>query len=326
VSGAEDGIVRVWDIATGESQLLSGHTAEITSIGVSPDGTRIATGSADKSVRLWSRGGDRGVVRHPDNELYAVAFAPDGARVAVGGAGGFVEACDTATLSCRALGGPRGEVETVIFLRDGRLVSGSFDATVHVWDPSGKPLQRFAGEEPIWSLAASPDGARVAFTAAERTLVSIDLASGARKETRSDGALSSWDVAFSPDGKLVAVGEGSDVRVWDWSAGSSRMLHEHTGLVQHVAFSPSGTMLASASGDTTVALWDLDSGKPRVLRGHTNSVKWVAFSPDGAMLVSSGLDGTVHLWRVSDGSGRTLVGHHGAVPCVVFSPDGRMLA
>ncbi len=326
VSGAEDGDVRVWDIATGESAPLSGHIAEITGVSISPDGTHVATGSADKSVRLWSLGGDQRVVLHPDNELYAVAFAPDGAHVAVGGAGGLVEECDTNTLSCQTLAGPRGEVETVIFLRDGRLVSGSFDATVHVWDGAGRALKSFIGAEPIWSLAASPDGSRVAFTAAEHSLVSIDLATGARKESRTEGALSSWDVAFSPDGKRVAVGEGTDVRIWDWAAGTSRLLHGHTGPVQHVAFSPSGTMLASASGDTTVALWDLDSGKPRILRGHTNSVKWVAFSPDGATLVSSGLDGTVHLWRVSDGRGRALVGHHGAVPCAVFSPDGGMVA
>ncbi|HXU71449.1 MAG TPA: protein kinase [Polyangia bacterium] len=325
VSGAEDGVVRVWDVASGESIPLVGHAAEITSVDVSPDGTLVATGSADKSVRLWTLGGAPRVVRHPETELYAVAFSTDGARVAVGGAGGFVEACDTATLGCRTLAGPRGEVESILFLRDGRLLSGSFDATVHLWDATGKPLASYAGQEPIWSLAASPDGTRVAFTAAERSLVTVELAGGARKEAKSDGPLSSWDVAFSPDGKLVAVGEGADVRVWDWAAGTSKLLRGQTGLVQHVAFAPSGTRLAAASADTTVALWDLDSGTPRLLRGHTNGVKLVAFSPDGGTLASSGLDGSVRLWRVSDGSSRVLLGHRGAVPCAVFSPDGRML-
>ncbi|HEY2748429.1 MAG TPA: protein kinase [Polyangia bacterium] len=324
VTGSEDGVVRVWDVASGESVPLIGHSAEITSVDISPDGTLVATGSADKSVRLWTLGGAPHVVRHPETELYAVASSPDGARVAVGGAGGLVETCDTATLACRALTGPRGEVETVLFLRDGRLVSASFDATVHVWDAAGKPVASFGGAERA-SIAASPDGARVAFTAAERSIVTVDLATGARKETKSDGPLSSWEVAFSPDGKLVAVGEGSDVRIWDWAAGTSKLLHGHTGLVQHIAFSPTGTLVASASADTTVALWDLDSGKPRLLRGHTNSVKWVAFSPDGAELVSSGLDGSVRLWRVADGAGRVLVGHRGAVPCAVFSPDGRIV-
>jgi WD40 repeat protein len=211
-------------------------------------------------------------------------------------------------------------------LRDGRVVSGSFDGAVHVWAAGGKPLHSFTGEEPIASVAASPDGGSIAFTAAERTLLMIDLSTGARRQVVSEGALSTNDVAFSPDGKLVAVAEGADVRVWDWAAGASRVFHGHSAAVQHLAFSPSGTMIATASADTTVALWDVDSGKPRFLRGHTNSVKWVAFSPDGATLVSSGVDGTLRLWRVSDGSGRMLVGHRGTVPCAVFSPDGRMLA
>ena len=328
VSGAEDGVVRVWDIKSGESQTLTGHAAEITSITVSPDGARIASGSADKSVRLWTLGADRRVVRHPERELYTLAFAPDSARVVVGGAGGFVESCELATLDCRTLAGPRGEVESVSVLRDGRVVAGSFDGAVHVWSAAGKPLSSFAGEEPIASVAASPDGGSIAFTGAERTLVMIDLASGARRHLVSDAPLSTGDVAFSPDGKLVAVAEGADVRVWDWAAGGSRVFHGHSAAVQHLAFSPSGTMLATASGDTTVALWDVDSGKPRFLRGHTNSVKWVAFSPDAATLVSSGVDGTLRLWRVSDATatGRILVGHRGAVPCAVFSPDGRMLA
>ena len=326
VSGSEDGTVRIWDVASGESTPLHGHGSQILSISLSPDGSFFATGSADKSVRLWTLGRDRLVVRHPDRELNAVAFAPDGARLAVGGAGGLVELCDAATLACHALAGARGEVESVGFLRDGRLVSGSFDATVRLWDAAGRLLKTFVGEEPIASLATSPDGTRVAFAGAAHTLTTLELGSGERKQAHTDGALSGWDVAFSPDGTLVAVGEGSDVRVWDWAGGSSRLLRGHTGLVQHVAFSPSGQMLATASADTTLGLWDLAGGSGRFLRGHTNGVRWVGFAPDGASLASSGLDGTVRVWRVSEGNGRVLIGHHGAVGGVVFSPDGRLLA
>ncbi|MGH3694764.1 MAG: WD40 repeat domain-containing protein [Pseudonocardiaceae bacterium] len=102
----------------------------------------------------------------------------------------------------------------------------------------------------------------------------------------------------------------------------------HTGGVWGCAFSPTGILLATTSGDGTVRLWRVRDGTQQaVLTGHTGGVWGCAFSPDGALLATASDDRTVRLWQVSDGTEHAiLTGHESWVEWCAFSPDGTLLA
>ena len=83
---------------------------------------------------------------------------------------------------------------------------------------------------------------------------------------------------------------------------ASSTLEGHTEAVLNVAFSPDGTKLASASGDTTVRMWDLNTECPQyTCSGHKGWVLYVAFSPDGKTLASAGMDHNILLWDAETG-------------------------
>ncbi|KST65699.1 WD40 domain-containing protein [Mastigocoleus testarum] len=136
-------------------------------------------------------------------------------------------------------------------------------------------------------------------------------------------------VAFSPDGKLLAMGDtNGEIRLYQVSDWKQLLIYkDHTNWVVSLAFSPNGKTIASGSMDYTVSLWDISTGQSlQTFQGHDNEVWSVAFSPDGDTLVSGSDDQTIKLWNIQSGEClRTFHGHTNWVCSVAFSANGQTL-
>jgi DNA-binding beta-propeller fold protein YncE len=286
-------------------QTLQGHTSCVYGVTFSPDGKRLASGSADGTIRLWDAvtGAMLQTLQGHTGYAYRVEFSPDGKWLASGSADNTVKLWDAATgAMLQTLYGHTGSAYGVAFSPDDkRLASGSSDSTVRLWNvATGVVLQTFQGHtNAVNGIAFSPDGKRLASGSADKTVKLWDAATGAVLQTLWGHTGSVYGVAFSPDDKRLASGSADNtVRLWDVATGAVlQTLQGHTSYVYGIAFSPDGKRLASGSVDKTVRLWDAATGAMlQTLPGHTDWVWGIAFSPDGKRLVSGSGDHTVRLW------------------------------
>jgi len=137
-------------------------------------------------------------------------------------------------------------------------------------------------------------------------------------------------VAWSPDGKLLAMGSyDKTAKVWDAGTGKEVLtLSGHFDPVCSVAWSPDGKLLATGSYDKTAKVWDAGTGKEVLtLSGHSAGVDSVAWSLDGECLATGSWDNTAKVWDAKKGKVLlTLRGHSESIASVAWSPDGRRLA
>ncbi|KAL7763948.1 hypothetical protein ACKLNR_005093 [Fusarium oxysporum f. sp. zingiberi] len=317
-------------------QTLEGHGSSVRSVVFSADGQRLASGSADRTVKIWdaATGACLQTLEGHGSLVTSVVFSADGQRLASGSHDRTVKIWDAATGAClQTLEGHGDSVTSVVFSADGqRLVSGSYDRTVKIWDAAtGACLQTLEGHGSlVMSVVFSADSQRLASGSYDKTVKIWDAATGACLQTLEGHGDSVTSVVFSADGQRLASGSyDRTVKIWDAATGAClQTLEGHGSLVMSVVFSADSQRLASGSYDKTVKIWDAATGAClQTLEGHGDSVTSVVFSADSQRLASGSDDKTVKIWDAATGAClQTLEGHGDSVTSVVFSADGQRLA
>lgn len=362
-SGGSEATVRLWKVADPRNPSAVGRTPDIAfkagnpgsaqAVAFSPDSRTLTAAGSDQTAHLWdvTNPAEPRPLKGPvsNNVVNTVAFSNSGRLMAYGGDDNTiwlenVTAPDKVQHVTQALTGHTGHVLALAFDPKGTmLASAGADHTVRLWTI---PRTILSGHRSyVDTVAVRPDGHLLASGSEDNTVRLWDVRDPARPRPLSASIRGrtpyvNW-VAFSPDGKALAVAGGPDIRLWDVTVPAtpkplSGPLHNPRENFLAVEFTPDGRTLAGCNGDGTVALWDVSDpshptplGPPLDTRaGQVNSL---AVSPDGRTLAAVAQNGTLHLWDITEPTRPTALGaplraSADPVQTIVFSPDGRTLA
>ena len=359
LTASDDGTARIWDAATGQELLSLGpHPGWVWLAAWSPDGSRAVTLSGDKAYLWDALSGELLLTLAGAREaLYSAAFSPDGTRLAAGGLDRQIRIYDLASgRELLALSGHSGAVTGLAFSPDGRsrLASASDDGTLRLWDtgPAGEALSFTPPQGELFRAIFSPDGRTILGSAPGEALI-WDAAAynrtasllGSQENPAAGSAAPLMRrlplaaeggavLTISSDGALLAASAGPQIQLLSVDGAPLASWPAHTAPVAALAFSPDGSLLASASSDYKIKLWEvIRHGEPptvTVLLKRTldqpGAVTALAFSPNGSQrsdrLAAGMQNGAIRLLPLNGGEASWLRQHSDAISSLAFSPNG----
>jgi len=300
---------------------LRGHTDWLWSVGYSPDGNLLATGSGhlntaegDNSVRLWdtATGAELAVIQGHDNTVNGVDFHPTEAILASGAWDGRVRLWNVTDPAAPEPLAVLAEYETAVndvdFGPNGEvLLSAGGDGKVVMYNLANNEVVREIEAHPgarVLRAKFSPDGTLIASSGTDSTVRVWNARTG--EMVRELEGHTGWvnTVNFDPTGELIVSGADNNLIIWDLTAPEGdeiyRMLVGHKGFVYGGDFSPEGQYVISVASDTSVRLWEVATGAEiRRFDDHTNWVLDVEFHPDGTSATSVAEDNTARIWEIA---------------------------
>ena len=343
------GRVLIWQASNGWAasninllRSVTNRYGKITSIAISPDGTKLASANASGSNYVYQiSNGALLAHRAAYNTLTgpaqsrSLAFSPGGFLVS-GSDDGTLRAWNSSWTQVWNTNGTHASNLTAVAVSlDGSLMaSASMDQSIRLWSTANwTVLRALTGHTGgISSAAFSPDGSMLASACVDGTVKLWRVSDGVCLVTIDAHADEASCVAFSPDGvHLASSGQDNCVKIWSVVDGSPvTCLGDHSDYIKAVAISPDGLLCASAGNDRSIQIRNaVDGALIRVVSGNTGCVSAIAFAPDNTSLASAGgpLDPTIKLWGLADGELlRTINANSNGVTALAFSADGRFIA
>jgi WD40 repeat protein/transcriptional regulator with XRE-family HTH domain len=331
------GEVRIW---SGDDFILyrawGAHTDMIFALAFSSDGQKLATGSWDRSIKVWDvMTGNLLWMGWHTGELNRVVFSPDDRILASTGGTDIIlwdaergAILDELPWSITPVG--------VAWRPDGLLLATTdLGGVISLWNPH-LPGQTMcvrtiqASTMPLSSLAFSLDGKVLASSGNDITVKLWDVESGQLLDVLEGHTDRTRRIAFSPDGRtLASASRDRTICLWDFETRVCRLiLHGHSGEVGSIAFSPDNQHLFSSSADGTLRVWDTLTGRcVRVVQSYATPIFAVDWSPDSKRLVSGGMKTGITIWDISDDSPPQIVSDYTTIMCSLgWSLDGRFIA
>jgi eukaryotic-like serine/threonine-protein kinase len=310
VAAVRDGVVRTYDLRTGEERKLGPAGAAIEALAMSPDGRFVVTKGMFGEVAVWPLDGAPARVllpsgRPPVSKLSSsIKLSPDGTRVLVlrEDAPPMVYPVNGAA---PAPLGPPARARLVVADGDWsrQVAAESPNQVVAIEGETTRPLATMA--KAIQQIAMSPRGDHVLIHDGEVVWI-VPFTGGPLRKLVDYGARLAQAV-WSPDERTIAFGgELHDLKLVEVATGAVRELRGHTDANYTLQWSRDGRRLLSASDDATARVWTVSDGSSIVLRGHDDDVYRARFSSDEDWVATASLDGSIRVWRVDQPGVRVL--------------------